>query len=75
NWRGIRWCHDPDNVVLKHQELSRVEGFSLMSGPGGANHQLRRAFNRTTAYAGVLLCKNFPHMTRTPSIINETEIQ
>jgi hypothetical protein len=27
------------------KELSLVEGFSLMSSPGGANHQLRRAFN------------------------------
>ena len=45
NWRRIRRSHDPDNVVLKQQELSLVDGFSLSGGPGGTNTQLRRAIN------------------------------
>jgi hypothetical protein len=41
-----RRCRDPDNVVHGSlQSLSLVDGFSLMSGPGGANHQRRRAIN------------------------------
>src|SRR5215467_6830401 len=52
--KRIRWCHDPDNVVLKQQELSLVDGFSLMIGSEGANHQLRRAINSLIPLSGNL---------------------